>query len=64
MWDDARSIGRYVGAQPHRDAVHWLRASAKADFSSARWSINAAAVPPAPDWEDALTRLEAPLSGG
>ena len=56
VWNDAASLSRYVRAQPHRDAMRWLRTSAMGEFHSARWTIDGAAVPPS--WDVALARLE------
>ncbi|MBW3602422.1 MAG: DUF4188 domain-containing protein [Actinobacteria bacterium] len=57
IWEDAVSLARYVRAQPHRDAMRWLRASGVGDFHTARWTMGGAAVPPS--WEAALAHLEA-----
>lgn len=58
IWKDDRAIARYVGAQPHRDAMRWLRTSGMAGFSSARWIVSGPTVPPS--WRDALDRLMTP----
>lgn len=55
VWYDAASIARYVHAQPHRDAMRWLRTSGMGGFHAVRWTIGDAAIPPS--WDDALARL-------
>lgn len=55
VWEDQGALAQYVGRQPHRSAMRWLRSSGMRDFVSTRWMVAPHAVPPS--WDDALARL-------
>ena len=55
VWEDEAAMAAYVRAQPHRDAMRWLRASGAGTFRSSRWRVADAEVPLR--WDAALARL-------
>ncbi len=57
LWQDARSVGRFVGGQPHRDAMAWLLASGMTGFHTHRWAVRTDGAPP--PWDEALAHLRA-----
>ena len=54
VWEDEAALERFVGQQPHRQAMIRLRRD-MGDSAFTRWKLDGAAVPPG--WRAAMNQL-------